>query len=169
MLRANGVDGTDDEIIGFLTDRVLSTVRDQVPWQPGALELLAALVAAGVPCALVTMTYRDLALQIIADAPDGTFTVVVAGDDVAHGKPDPEPYLRAAELLGVDITRCVVFEDSPTGLAAGHAAGAAVIGVQHVVDVAAAPGRSRLRSLLDIGVDGIAAVLAGELIDELPS
>ena len=53
----------------------------------------------------------------------------IAGDDVAQGKPHPEAYLRAADLLGVDVTACVFIEDSPPGVAAGVAAGAAVVAV----------------------------------------
>ncbi|MFN8052252.1 MAG: HAD family phosphatase [Acidimicrobiales bacterium] len=167
VLRSNGVEATDDEIIEFLLERVTDSMGDTVPWQPGAIDLLTSLHAAGVPCALVTMSYRELADVILADAPDGVFVLSVTGDEVVHGKPDPEPYLRAAALLGVDVTRCVAMEDSPTGLASAEAAGARVIGVQHVVPVTAAPGRSRLRSLLDIGVDDFRRVLAGEVIDEL--
>lgn len=53
----------------------------------------------------------------------------VTADDVARGKPDPEPYLRAADLLGVDPRSCVVFEDSPSGAVSAHLAGAAVVAV----------------------------------------
>ena len=51
------------------------------------------------------------------------------GDEVAHGKPHPEPYLRAASLLNVEPSTCVAIEDSPTGVASAHAAGCHVIGV----------------------------------------
>lgn len=54
---------------------------------------------------------------------------LVTADDVTHGKPHPDPYLRAAHLLGVDPTRCVVFEDAPSGLAAGRAAGCVTVGL----------------------------------------
>ena len=51
------------------------------------------------------------------------FQTIVAAEDVVHGKPNPEPFLKAAALLGVDPTKCLVFEDSPTGIAAAVAAG----------------------------------------------
>ncbi|MBS1831200.1 MAG: HAD-IA family hydrolase [Acidobacteria bacterium] len=57
------------------------------------------------------------------------FQAVVDGMQVQNPKPYPDVYLRAASLLGVDPSRCIVFEDSPTGVAAGLAAGARVIGV----------------------------------------
>ncbi len=55
--------------------------------------------------------------------------VLVAAEDVREGKPSPEPYLMAARRLGVDPSRCVVFEDTPAGIEAGRAAGATVIGI----------------------------------------
>ena len=119
-LRNNGVEGTDEEIIGFLADRVIASMGESVPWQPGAVRLLTELRDAGVPCALVTMSYREIAEVILADAPDGAFVVSVTGDEVANGKPHPEPYLRAAELLGVDIAECVAVEDSPATAAAAN-------------------------------------------------
>ena len=62
--------------------------------------LLSAL-RAGVPSALVTMSWRLLADAVAGRAPDGTFAAVVTGDEVSHGKPHPEPYRAAARLLGV--------------------------------------------------------------------
>ena len=78
---------------------------------------------------VVTSAPRTLALARWAGAgitvPDQTVT----GDDVSAGKPDPEPYLVGAKLLGVDPERCLVFEDSPSGGDAARAAGATVIAV----------------------------------------
>lgn len=166
-LRSRGVEGSDDEIIGFLIERVLVTLAAGVPWQPGAHELLATLRDAGVPCALVTMSYRDMADQIVAGAPEGVFSAVVAGDEVTHGKPHPEPYLRGAELLGVDVRRCVAFEDSPTGMASAEASGARVVGLQRHVPVAPKPGRSRLGSLVGFTLDDLRAIAGGSTIDRL--
>jgi HAD superfamily hydrolase (TIGR01509 family) len=58
------------------------------------------------------------------------FRVVVDGHQVSRPKPDPEIYLRVAELLGVDPRNCLVFEDSHTGVAAARAAGARVVGLR---------------------------------------
>jgi sugar-phosphatase len=59
---------------------------------------------------------------------------MVAAEDVARGKPDPEGFLKAAEMLGVDIRECLIFEDSPAGIAAGKASGAHVAIVGDLVE-----------------------------------
>ena len=142
-----GVDLPVPRIVELLLDGVVAAVADAVPWQPGARELLAALTAAGVPCALVTMSYRRLADAVLADLPAGTFAVVVAGDEVERGKPDPQPYLLAAQRLGVDVIDCVVIEDSPAGVASGRSAGAAVVAVPHLAPLPELAGVSVVRDL----------------------
>jgi sugar-phosphatase len=93
----------------------------------GAYELLSALPPAR--WAVVTSAGRALALRRIAGVGLPVPRVLVGADDVAVGKPSPEGYLRAAERLGVEPNRCVVFEDTPAGAEAGRAAGAKVIGL----------------------------------------
>ncbi|MGV2480446.1 UNVERIFIED_CONTAM: HAD family hydrolase, partial [Salmonella enterica subsp. enterica serovar Weltevreden] len=98
-----------------------------VPFRPGALELLEELREAGIPCVMVTMSYRSLAEAVIAACPPGSFAGLVAGDDVAAGKPDPEPYLAGAALLGGDPSECVALADSRPGLASAVAAGTVAV------------------------------------------
>ncbi len=129
ILQQAGVALEVDEIIGTLTDRVMLQVDDAVPWRPGARELIDELRAGGIPIALVTMSIRRMALQIAAALGDDVFDVVIAGDDVEHPKPHPQPYLLAAERLGVEIGDCVAIEDSQFGLVSAVASGAATIGV----------------------------------------
>ena len=111
--------------------------------RPGAAELAAELRAAGVPLALVSSSYRVLVDAVLAHGV-GPFDVTVAGDEVGNGKPDPEPYLLAAARLGVDPEQCVVLEDSPVGVAAGEAAGCAVVAVPSVDGVTFTPSARRL-------------------------
>ena len=118
-----------DEIINTLTDRVMVQIEQGVPWRPGARELIDGLRAAGIPIALVTMSIRRMALQVAAAIGDDVFGVVIAGDDVEHPKPHPQPYLLAAERLGVPIHDCVAIEDSEFGLVSAVSSGAAAIGV----------------------------------------
>jgi beta-phosphoglucomutase-like phosphatase (HAD superfamily) len=77
-------------------------------------------------------------------------TVTVAGDEVAHTKPHPEPYLTAARLLGADPRQCVALEDSPNGTASATAAGCHVVAVPSVVPIPDAPGRTVVTSLLEV-------------------
>lgn len=100
VLRAAGIPFDVREIIDTLLESVIAQVRRQVPWRPGARELLTAVRDVGIPCAMVTMSERPLAAEIDGLLPDGTFEFLVTGDMVVHGKPPhPEPYLRAVEGL----------------------------------------------------------------------
>jgi HAD superfamily hydrolase (TIGR01509 family) len=160
-----GVVLSGEEIVEHLLQEVIAQLAAGVVWRPGALELLRALGEAGVPCALVTMSYRSLA-DAVAQLLPGTFQVVVAGDEVEHGKPAPDPYLAAAARLGVDAAACVAVEDSPPGVASAEAAGCHVIACPHMVAIPAAPGRTRVASLASVDLDVLAAIAAGEPVDE---
>jgi HAD superfamily hydrolase (TIGR01509 family) len=130
-----------------------------LPLQPGAAGLLAGLDAAGVPCALVTASSRAI-MDAVLKVTGLSFGVTVCGEDVQRGKPDPEPYLRAAALLGVPPAGCVVLEDSPTGIAAARAAGCPVVAVPSV-PVPPGPGVTTLKSLRDVDFDLLEAVVTG--------
>lgn len=132
---------------------ILFRAMDPV-WQPGARELLTEAVAAEIPTALVSASWRVL-MVAITDAIDrelgsSPFTVTVAGDEVSRGKPHADPYLQAAEALGVAIGDCVVIEDSPTGVAAGQASGAVVVAVPHI-----APVQPHSRTIVVETLDGV--------------
>ncbi|MEU1970761.1 HAD family phosphatase [Microbacterium sp. NPDC019599] len=121
----------DDEIIDRLTREVCADLTDLIEWRPGAYELVGELAALEIPQAIVTTSPRDMALIIAAKLPVDAIRLIVAGEDVAHGKPHPDPYQTAARRLGVDAARCVAIEDSPTGLASAVAAGTIAIAVPH--------------------------------------
>jgi HAD superfamily hydrolase (TIGR01509 family) len=126
--------------------------RDGVPVRPGARELLASVRAAGLPHALVTSSERSFMEAVLAST-GMRFDVLVCADDVIATKPDPEPYLLAAKLAGVDPASCFALEDSPNGVASAEAAGCQVIAVPSLVPIAPAPGRTVVRSLLDLQAD----------------
>ena len=130
-----------------------------LPLQPGAARLLAALDAAGVPCALVTASSRAI-MDAVLKVTGLSFGVTVCGEDVRRGKPDPEPYLLAAALLGVPPAGCVVLEDSPTGIAAARAAGCPVIAVPSV-PVPPGPGLITVKSLDEVGFDLLERAVTG--------
>ena len=129
VLQSHGVDLSEDEIIERMTSRVLDQVTVEVPWRPGARELLAELGELGVPSALVTMSIRRMAEHIAAAVGASGFSAIVGGDDVTHSKPHPEPYELGAAALGVSPSDCVAIEDSAPGVASAVAAGAVVIAV----------------------------------------
>lgn len=137
-LQDAGVDLGIREIIEHLTDRVTADVRASVPWRPGARELLAALRADGIPCAMVTMSERPLAAAVAENLPDGTFSHLVTGDRVSAGKPDPEAYqlgfdLLAADHPGLSKHHVVAIEDSLPGVTSALAAGLVTLAVPHFV------------------------------------
>lgn len=109
---------------------------------PGAGALVRAMLDAGVPVALVTSAPRDLAVNRMRAAGVPVPDALVAAEDVTNGKPDPECFVRGAELLGLDASDCVAFEDAPAGLAAATAAGSHVVVVGgHESDVTAGMDR----------------------------
>lgn len=169
VLQDHGVDLTAQEIIDRMTDDVLERVRVHVPWRPGARELLRELRDAGIPTALVTMSFRRMAVEIVEIIDFPAFDLVVAGDEVEHGKPHPEAYLTAAAKLGVDPRHCVAIEDSPTGLAAAMASGAATIGVEHHAPLPQDGGFTHRHSLSDVSLSELSRILHSALgLDALP-
>jgi HAD superfamily hydrolase (TIGR01509 family) len=116
---------------------MIERLRDGVPMMPGAKELLTELEAAGVPIALVSASSRRIVDASLPSIGADHFRFTVSGDDVEHSKPAPDPYLRAAALMGVDPAQCLVLEDSPTGVAAAWAAGCQVIAVPQTVAIEA--------------------------------
>lgn len=172
MRQAAGIPTPAQEIADLLTVRVVERVRhDGAPWRDGARELVSQLRRAGVPMALVTMSYDLLAEAVLealeAEFGDEVMRVVVTGDAVTRGKPHPEPYLTAAERLGVAASDCVALEDSPTGVTSALAAGMRTIAVPLLIDIEARPGLSRVRDLTGISLADLGRVAAGEVIERL--
>ena len=130
-----GIDLEPARIVEELLDGVVALVEQEVPWCAGSVDLLAALGDAGVPCALVTMSYRRFVAPVPAALPDETFRTVVTGDAVTWASSHPEPYLTAARLLGVDPADCLAIEDSNTGARSAEAAGCTVLVVPNHVPV----------------------------------
>jgi HAD superfamily hydrolase (TIGR01509 family) len=150
-----GIELEPSLIVEELLDGVTAAVERSVPWRPGAVELLAGLRELGVPCALVTMSYRRFVAPILSALPAGTFEQVVTGDAVLHGKPHPEPYLKAARALGVDPADCLAIEDSNTGARSAEAAGCTVLVVPNHVPVLPGERRVFADSLVGLGVDDL--------------
>jgi HAD superfamily hydrolase (TIGR01509 family) len=141
MREQMGIEPSPEDIVEEMLDSVIAQVEHAVPWRPGARELLASLREAGVPCALVTMSWSRLVKPILSGLPDDTFAAVVTGDAVTRGKPHPEPYLTAARLLDVLASECLAIEDSDTGATSASAAGCTVLCAP--LHVAVPPGERR--------------------------
>lgn len=98
--------------------------RESPILKPGVPELLAFLKEKGIHMAVASSTNTKTTKEHLASSEIlDHFEAVVGGDQVVNGKPRPDIFLRAAELLGVEPECCVVVEDSPAGIRAGHAAG----------------------------------------------
>jgi len=114
---------------------------------PGARELIASLEAG--TWTVVTSAGRDLGTLRLQAAGLPVPEELVSADDVSKGKPNPEPYLMGAKKLGLDAANCIVFEDAPSGVRAGKAAGAkAVVGV----------GKEALESEADIVIESLEGI-----------
>lgn len=136
ILQDAGVRLAAQEIIDHLTEEVMRELVVQgPPLRPGAIELLTALRAQGVRCALVTMSLRRMAEVVVAALPEGAFDLIVAGDDATRPKPFPDAYLQACAALDIAPAAAVAIEDSPTGVRAAVAAGVATIGVPLMVSL----------------------------------
>ncbi|MCQ2000782.1 HAD family hydrolase [Arthrobacter zhaoxinii] len=172
MLRQAGVDLGIRDIIDRLIGQVAAQVRREVPWRPGARELLTQLQAAGIPCALVTMSEQVLAQEILRALPAGTFGVVVTGDMVGNGKPDPEPYQLAFDTLarsvpGLDKGRVVAIEDSLPGATSAQAAGLVTLTVPNFVPLPPGVFEHEWDSLAGRGVDSLRQLLPGSVLESV--
>jgi HAD superfamily hydrolase (TIGR01509 family) len=155
-----GIDADPESSGAYLTERTAELFRTALVWKPGAERLLHAVHDAGVPAALVTSTHRSLTEIALDTLGRDVFAASVCGDEVAHPKPHPEPYLVAAALIGAAPARCVAIEDSPLGVAAAEAAGCAVLAVPSEVPIEPAPTRTVRASLSGLTVDNLAALIS---------
>lgn len=128
-------------------------------WRPGARRLMELSVELGIPSALVTATHSRIVEEIHASAPAGALEVVVTGDMVSAGKPDPEGYRRAMGLLGVKPDRAVAFEDSPSGVKAAQSSGAITVLVPFMVDVPRTAGLHVIDSLERVDEETLRALV----------
>jgi HAD superfamily hydrolase (TIGR01509 family) len=126
-----------------------------VPVKDGARELLDWLALRALPCAVATSTRTAKAERKLAAAGlRPFFRAVIGGDQVEHGKPAPDTYLRAATALAVAPKYCGVLEDSEPGLRAAHAAGTQVVWVPDL-----APVSPEAQALAGARVDSLRGVL----------
>lgn len=148
-----GTDRPGDELRAELLAAMVGRFDARLPLVPGAVALVDGVRQRGVATALVSSSYRVLVDAALRSLGSHRFDVTVAGDEVTAGKPDPEPYLRAAAQLGVDPASCVVVEDAVSGVRAAEAAGCCVVAVPSVAPIPAAPARWVVSAVADIDPD----------------
>ena len=118
-----------------LIDTQVARMRGNTPTMPGAMELVRELQSHGIKTALVSASPRNIVDAVLDNVGHDLFPFSISADDVKRTKPDPEGYLKAASMSGSEITNCLVFEDSLTGMNAAIASGAYLIGVPHLVTI----------------------------------
>jgi HAD superfamily hydrolase (TIGR01509 family) len=139
-------------VAAALHERFTTLVAGGVRPLPGVLPLLDALAAEDVPVALVSASPRTVVDVVLAALGPQRFAVTVAEGETRRTKPAPDPYLAAADRLGVPPSHCVAVEDTPTGVASAEAAGCAVLAVPSLTAIPAAPTRTVLRALTEADV-----------------
>ena len=142
---------TAEQVSQQLLLRMRERLRHAPVLQPGVVDLIAELDAAGVPRALVSSSFRVLVEAALEGVAPLTFDTVVVGDEVSDAKPHPAPYLLGASKLGVDPTECIAFEDSPGGADSASAAGCFVVAIPSVAPIEPAERRIVLPTL--VGID----------------
>jgi HAD superfamily hydrolase (TIGR01509 family) len=145
----------------WLLNRMVELYHEHLPLMPGAIELIDGVRALGVKTALVSSSYRVLVEAALDTIGRERFDLTLSGDEVTHGKPDPEPYLRACELLGVEPVQAVVLEDAMSGVRSGEAAGTTVVAVPWIAPIEPTPTRPVVASLADIDAAWLVRQVAG--------
>ncbi|MFH1722590.1 MAG: HAD family phosphatase [Candidatus Altiarchaeota archaeon] len=132
ILQEGGIDASkvDLEEISVERRKIFKKDLGDVKTLPGVLDLIVYLKKEGVKLAVATSNEKGAGYAIL-DAADLTkhFPVIVTKNDVVHGKPEPDLFLKAAEKLGEKPDKCVVFEDSIHGVEAAVKAGMSVVAV----------------------------------------
>jgi HAD superfamily hydrolase (TIGR01509 family) len=145
-------DMTGPEVVRELTEMMLVKLSTKAILMPGAFDAVER-VRKVMPVALVSASPRILMDAALTTLPANFFQFSISADDVSRTKPFPDPYIEAAQRLGVTTSSCVVFEDSLTGIASAKSAGCAVVAVPHYVEVALAPKVRVVTSLEDVSLE----------------
>lgn len=128
-----GIPDSLEEIQNTWNTMAYDKYTNEVPLKPAVREFLELLKSKQIPCGIATSNSRVLTEAILrSHQVDEYFSVMMTGDEVTKGKPDPQVYLKAAEKIGVDPKECLVFEDIPFGIMAGKRAGMTVCAVEDV-------------------------------------
>jgi HAD superfamily hydrolase (TIGR01509 family) len=160
IIERTGTSQSVEALSEEMVDEMVARFRHDLPLHDGALTLLGELRQRGVPIGLVSSSYRRLVDAALDTLGPERFDVTVAGDEVTHGKPHPQPYLDACAHLGVEPSRVVVLEDAETGVRSAQAAGCIVVAVPSVAPIEAGPRRHVVASLESISAEWLLGLAA---------
>lgn len=159
LLISAGVELEHEVIIDKLSARVREQISESVPWRPGARELMAEILQAGLPMALVTMSIglnaRAVSAALDHELGQKVFSAIISADDVERPKPDPEAYLAGAAAMGVDISDTLSFEDSSYGAASAFSAGSITIGIPLHVEIPQGSTHEQWESMAGTGLNDL--------------
>lgn len=123
----------------FFTQKLIQVqaekMRGNTPTMPGAVELVRNLQSNGVKTALVSASPRNIVDAVLDNLGHDLFPFSISSNDVSQTKPAPDCYLKAAATSQSDISNCLIFEDSLTGMRAATSSGAYLIAVPHLVHI----------------------------------
>ena len=122
-------------------------MRGNTPTMPGAVELVRNLQLNGVKTALVSASPRNIVDAVLDNLGHDLFPFSISSDDVQRTKPEPDCYLKAANISESDISNCLIFEDSLTGMKAATSSGAFLIAVPQLVQIVEAEKIRVIKSL----------------------
>jgi HAD superfamily hydrolase (TIGR01509 family) len=166
MRERSGTTRSAEEVSALLVGTMLGLLEHaEIDVLPGAAELVHDVHLSGLPFALVSASARtvvDLVLAALDKQGLPAFPVTIAGDEVARSKPDPLPYLTAADRLGIEIHHAVVIEDSANGVRAGRAAGATVVAIPHAVPIEPADRLHVRQSLVGLDVRALHGLVTAQ-------
>lgn len=166
LVRITGGKARTEAVAAELAGSFFRRVEAGAPLRPGARRLLGELECAGVPFALVSASPRTVVDSVVAGSlADVRFAFTLSADDTVRTKPHPDPYLAAADRLGVAPGACVAVEDSPDGSASAQAAGCAVLVVPSLLPVGPARRRYFAESLEDVDLAVLSDCAGGRSTD----
>lgn len=152
----------NDEVRQQVFDKLIEFERNmRFEFFPGALEFVKQLRDASIPMAIVTSSDRTKMQSLYSQHPEfpTLFDRIITGDMVTKAKPDPQCFLTAAQQLGLDISDCIVFEDSRNGLIAARESGARVIGVSTTMSV------EDVMPLCDMTIQAVSQLNISQMLD----
>jgi len=141
----------EPEALGrVIIDEMKTRLGTATSYMPGSIEFSKLVSQAQIPQALVSASPRELVDAVVGNLDQNYFKQTVAAGDIERTKPFPDPYLHAAKLLEVDISNCLIFEDSQTGITAATASGAFVVAIPHFIEVIESARLKRIESFVGL-------------------